>query len=337
MEEVAGGPPARELLDLAIALSDRRPGCDWLLAAQRRRLRGGPPGDEAAMFLARRHGQPVGRITAHRQRAHRPPESAGAGDSDGDGDSEGDSDGARDSDGDGVDDGEGVGSFGFLVIGGPEDHDVASALLAAAAAWLHQRGCATLLGPVSWTSTEEAGLLVAGHDGPPVTGRAWTPPWYPDALVAAGLEAADELLTYRLPAADDRQPPGHGHVELVPADFVVPAEIGRFADPALLLAAPGDRGSVVAVPDIAGGLAADGRRGVRSREAWAIARRARRRAWSSCVVIGLDGPEAELIPALCVAAGRAGYSWVLSPWAPDGRPPVMRHRLYRGEVASLVP
>jgi hypothetical protein len=98
----------------------------------------------------------------------------------------------------------------------------------------------------------------------------------------------------------------------------------------------------MAVPDVAGGLAdagagdAGGTRPA-ARRAWSMARQARRREWAGCVVTAVDGPESVLIPALCAAAGRAGYLWVLSPWAPaDHEPPVLRHRLYWGDAATLL-
>jgi hypothetical protein len=167
-------------------------------------------------------------------------------------------------------------------------------------------------------------VLVEGNAQPAATGRAWNPAWYGGLLESSGLEAAEDLCSYRLAAIDDA-----GAARLAPEPFAVPADVGRLADPALLLVLPGDGGSVVAVPDLAGGLGEGGRR------AWALARQARRRDWAGCVVTALDGPESVLIPGLCAAAGRAGYQWVLSPWAPDDRAPVMRHRLYQGHVGVL--
>jgi hypothetical protein len=71
------------------------------------------------------------------------------------------------------------------------------------------------------------------------------------------------------------------------------------------------------------------------RGAWSLAGRARKRSWEGCVVTALDGDEAIVIPALCAAAGEAGYQWVLAPWAPAGTPPLLRHRLYAGPTAAL--
>jgi len=281
LEEVGKGLPGREFADLAIAFCAGHHGADWLLAGQRRRLlTQHPPGGEAALLLARRGGRPVARLSAHCQA-------------------------------------DGEGCFGFLAVEGPDDLAAVQALLAAAASWLAERGSAALIGPLSWTAAEEAGVLVEGNDQPAVTGRAWTPPWYGDLLEAAGLEVAEEQCSYRLPAGGDGP-------ALVPADLIAPSDVGRFADPALLLVDPESGASVVAVPDLAGGLG-DGA----GRSAWSMARQARRRNWDGCVVTSIDGAPATMIPGLCAAAGRAGYRWVLSPWAPGGQAPVMRHRLYR--------
>lgn len=286
LEEVGKGLPRRDFADLAVALCAEHPGAGWLLAGQRRRLQSQPPPrGEASLLLARRAGRPIARLSAHRQA-------------------------------------DGEGCFGFLAVEGPGDGDAVLALLQAAATWLAGQGADTLVGPLSWTAAEEAGVLVEGHDQPAATGRAWNPPWYAELLEAAGLTVIDELCTYRLAAGGDGP-------DLAPADLVVPSDVGRFADPALLLADPASGGSVVAVPDLAGGL------GGERRSAWSMARQARRRDWRGCVVTALDGPPSVLVPGLCAAAGRAGYQWVLSPWAPDDHISVMRHRLYRGELAAL--
>jgi hypothetical protein len=308
VEEADQGPARRPFLDLPFMLGHTEPEAAWLLGRQRRRLASrrhslsGSAG-EAGYFLARSGGRPVGRITGHIQEPG------------------------------------GQGWFGFLVLDGPGDADVARALLGAAARWLEQRGCETLTGPMSFTAEEEAGVLVEGHSEPLVTARAWTPPWYASVLSAAGLSVYEELASYRINTSDGGDlgrelgcdPLRRSGVPVAErAELVVPRELAPFTDPALLLALPDGGGAVVAVPDVGRALGAG-----RVRGAWSLARRARRRSWEGCVVIGLDGPEEVLIGALCAAARRAGYQWVLSPWGPPGAVPVLRHRLYTGETSAF--
>jgi hypothetical protein len=294
VHEVGKGLSWRQFVDLPLVFSGETPAAGWLLAVQRRRLTSNRYAGEFACFLARRNGVPVGRITAHRLQ------------------------------------GQSDGSFGFFAAERPGDTDVASALITAAATWLAERGAALMIGPLSWTSEEEAGVLVGGADVRPTTGRAWTPEWYGDLLAGAGLQVMEELRSYRLAAVAGAGPESMSPAELlVPAELVVPAELAPYADPALLLRTVTGDGAVVAVPDVAVELG----RGT-ARQAWKLAKRARTRAWDTCVVVALDGDPSRIIPALCAAAGRAGYSWVVSPWAPPGNEPALVHRLYRQQLMS---
>lgn len=58
-----------------------------------------------------------------------------------------------------------VGFFGFFDT--VDDQEVASALIAAAEAWLVERGMTTMRGPFSLSINEETGMLVEGFDSPP--------------------------------------------------------------------------------------------------------------------------------------------------------------------------
>ncbi len=291
VEEVGKGFAFRLFTDLGRGqLLDRfGPRAEWLLAVQRKRLAVRPK-EDSALLLASRAGQPVARLAVH------------------------------------VRHGDDDGRFGFFATEDLRDVEAATTILQTAADWLVERGRVTMSGPLSWTADQEAGVLVAGHDHPPVTGRAWTPPCLALLLEKAGLAPLEEMRSFRLRAEPVPGGPTARELALAPARLVVPKELAPYADPALLLAGP-DHTSIVAVPDVVGGLAEDKARG-----AWALARKARTRAWEGCVVVALDGPEAVLVPALCGAAGRAGYSWVLSPWAPAHTTPVMVHRLYRRPV-----
>lgn len=193
IEEVTGGKARARFIELPRALHGHDPRWSPLvLAWERYRLdRHRNPyfeqGD-AALFLARRGGRPVGRIAAHLPAAG------------------------------------GEGRFGFWSV--VDDHEVAAALVAAAQAWLAGHGCRSMDGPVSFTADEEVGVLADGFEAPGLTGRSWSPPWEAASLEALAFEASGEVARWRLPAqggpversaVDD--PPGqaarHGDPRLV--------------------------------------------------------------------------------------------------------------------------
>ncbi len=234
-------------------------------------------------------------------------------------------------------DGAGEGWFGFLEApAGGAGPEAVARLLDRARAWLAGRGCTRMRGPASFTVEEEAGVRVAGHDVPAITGWPWHPPGLDGVLRAWGLEPCGERPAWRLtpaegvPARDGTaaaarpsEAARRGDGERGPGAEV--PLVGPYADPRLLLRAPAGR--VVAVPDLAGGM-----RGRRFGAAWSLARRARTRSWEGAAVLSLEGDPAALVPSLLQAAGAAGYGWLLAPWAPDGRPPTVVHRLYAAEL-----
>ena len=209
------------------------------------------------------------------------------------------------------------GWFGFLDT--VDDEEVGTAAVTILAHWagrlLKEEGCTTLTGPASYTEEQEAG--VQEGDAPEVTGRPRTPPWLGPALEAAGFEPGTARPTWRLPARKgaDAVPPAPGLVERLPK------VLRHWSDPRLLLADPAV-GRVVAVPDIAGPW----------REAGGplgLARQAARRQWTTAVVLEVLGDPAVLVPALSAAAAAAGYTSIVSPWAPAGAgAPEAVHRLY---------
>ena len=204
-----------------------------------------------------------------------------------------------------------AGWFGFYDV--VDDPACAAELVEAAAEWLRERGCTTMTGPVSFTADEEAGVLIDGFDVPGATGRAWHPPWYADGLRGAGLTELDgsHRRSWRLPATGPAPLPAS-------ADVQAPPVIGAYRDSRLLIAGP--PGSVVAVPDLSS---------VPGASAWQLAKRAKAGDWEGCVILRCDGEPAALVPALCAAAGEAGYSWVLAPWTPNpADPPEAVHALF---------
>jgi len=124
---------------------------------------------EAQAFLALRDGRPVGRIAAIHNRRHVEYQ------------------------------GENTGFFGFYEC--RRDDEASSALLDAAAAWLRERGLEGMRGPVSFSTNEQAGLLVEGFDDPPAVMMAYNPPYYAEQLEAYGLELSKTLVAYFLHAA----------------------------------------------------------------------------------------------------------------------------------------
>ena len=91
--------------------------------------------------------------------------------------------------------GDRVGFFGFFECA--RDPEVAAALFEAAAGWLRARGLAVLRGPASFSTNDEAGLLVDGFDTPPTVMMPHNPPWYAGLVEGAGLRKAKDLLVYR--------------------------------------------------------------------------------------------------------------------------------------------
>ena len=122
---------------------------------------------DTALFLAWHDGQPVGRVAAIINRAH--------------------NDFHEDR----------LGFFGLFES--TDDQAVADALLGAAEAWLRERGMTGVQGPVNLSTNEELaspGVLVHGHEHPPVVMMGHTPPYYAALLERAGYAGAKDLLCY---------------------------------------------------------------------------------------------------------------------------------------------
>jgi hypothetical protein len=125
---------------------------------------------EAELFLARRDGRVVGRISA--QIDHRYNE-------------------AHDN---------AWGMFGFLEV--EDDPETLSALLDAAAAWLRERGRDHMIGPMDFTMNDEAGVLIEGFEHEPMIREPWHPPYYARLCEEADLEKAVDLFMWGLRISD---------------------------------------------------------------------------------------------------------------------------------------
>jgi len=130
------------------------------------------------LFLARRGGKVVGRISAHYDELAltQPPEQGM---------------------------GPGSGNWGLFEA---EDEAVAHALIARAEAWLREQGMTRVLAPISLSIWEEPGLLVKGHDHPPMVMMGHNRPEYEAWIERAGYAVAKRLLTYDL-AVQEGFPP----------------------------------------------------------------------------------------------------------------------------------
>ena len=121
---------------------------------------------EAEYFLAWRDGEPVGRISAHVDRNLNEFQ------------------------------GNDWGLFGFFEA--EDDPEVARALLEAAEAWLRERGRDRMVGPMDFTTNDECGLLVEGHDRRPMILQGWHHPYYRPLLEGYGLDKAMDLYMWEL-------------------------------------------------------------------------------------------------------------------------------------------
>jgi len=120
---------------------------------------------DVQLFLARRGGEVVGRLSAHIDHEHNRYHN------------------------------ERTGFFGFFEC--ENDPDAASALLAAAESWLRERGMDRVRGPLSFSVNSEVGLLVDGFDSPPMILMPYSQPYYLELLEGCGYEKAKDLYAWR--------------------------------------------------------------------------------------------------------------------------------------------
>ncbi len=92
------------------------------------------------------------------------------------------------------------GMFGFFEC--EDDPEAARALLDAADTWLRERDCDRMVGPMDFSMNDEAGLLVEGHDLPPMIKQPWQPSYYQRLLEGQGLDKAMDLLMWNLEVTD---------------------------------------------------------------------------------------------------------------------------------------
>ena len=128
---------------------------------------------DAALFLARRGGEVVGRVLASDDPRYNETH------------------------------GSNVGCFGMFEC--IDDQSVADALMERAAAWIKAKGRDEIMGPIDYSTNYQCGLLVDGFDTPPRVMMNHNPPYYAGLLEGWGLEKAKDLWSWWVTKA--QQPP----------------------------------------------------------------------------------------------------------------------------------
>jgi hypothetical protein len=89
---------------------------------------------------------------------------------------------------------DGVGHFGMIAA--EDDAEVIAALFATAEAWLKARGMREVLGPFSLSINEETGLLIKGHDIPPMLMMSHDRAYLGPRIEALGYTKAKDVFAY---------------------------------------------------------------------------------------------------------------------------------------------
>jgi GNAT superfamily N-acetyltransferase len=121
---------------------------------------------EAEYLMAWRDGQPVGRISAHIDRRLNEFQNNR------------------------------WGLFGFFEC--EDSRETADALLGAAEAWLLERGCDRMVGPMDFTTSDEVGLMIEGYERRPIILSSWHHPYYRELVEGYGFEKAVDWLMWSL-------------------------------------------------------------------------------------------------------------------------------------------
>jgi hypothetical protein len=92
------------------------------------------------------------------------------------------------------------GMFGFLEL--EDDPEILPALLDAASTWLEARRCDRMIGPMDFTMNDESGVMIEGFERQPMIRQPWHPPYYQRLCEEAGLAKAQDLFMWELEIAD---------------------------------------------------------------------------------------------------------------------------------------
>jgi hypothetical protein len=125
---------------------------------------------DAQLFLARRDGRVVGRISAQIDFAYNEQHDTRQG------------------------------WFGFIEF--EDDIEIVQAMLSTAAEWVTDRGMKTLVGPADFSVNDESGIVIEGHEIAPMVREPWHPPYYQPLCEQAGLTKAVDLQMWRIDIDD---------------------------------------------------------------------------------------------------------------------------------------
>jgi hypothetical protein len=172
---VRGRRDMREFIDLPYRLHSTSPVWVPPLRIERRlflnrRLNAFFKHGDAQLFLARRDGRVVGRLSAHYDDAFNAYH------------------------------GNRWGMFGFLELA--DEPDVLPALLEAVEAWLKAKGRDHMVGPMDFTMNDESGVMIEGFEREPMIKQPWHPPYYAARCEEAGLTKAVDLFMWELHISD---------------------------------------------------------------------------------------------------------------------------------------
>lgn len=119
---------------------------------------------EKQLFVAKRDGKIVARISAHRSFAHNDHYKTNQG------------------------------FFGFFEA--LDDAEAVAAVCAAGEKWLKEKGCTSVLGPMNFSVYDEIGLLVDAFDQDPILMCTYNPPYYLALLEKAGYQKEVDWFAY---------------------------------------------------------------------------------------------------------------------------------------------
>ncbi|MEK7246956.1 MAG: GNAT family N-acetyltransferase [Chloroflexota bacterium] len=136
---------------------------------------------QVQLFVARRNGRVVGRISAHIDGEH-----------------------VRYWN-------EKIGFFGFLEC--DNDPAIAQALLSTAEAWLRERGMERIRGPLSFSTNGEVGFLMWNFDEPQLPLMPYTHPYYLELMEGAGYAKVKDLYAWKWDGGPMPDGPGRRMVE----------------------------------------------------------------------------------------------------------------------------